>query len=51
MITGIFPTGFMQAPMTDLGLIFDGATLSKWYPKMPKIIFPAANNYVNPRVW
>ena len=29
MVTGIFPTGFMQAPLTARGLISDGARLSK----------------------
>ena len=43
MATGIFPAGFMQAPLTALELISDGARLSKWYPKMPTIICPAAD--------
>ena len=29
--------------MTALGLISDGARLSKWYPKMPTIICSAAD--------
>ena len=28
MVTGIFPTGFMQAPLTAQGLSSDGARLS-----------------------
>ena len=43
MVTGIFPTGFMQVPLTALGLISDGAKLSKWYLKMSTIIYPAAD--------
>ena len=43
MVTGIFPTGFMQAPLTALGLISDDARLPKWYPKMQKIIYLEAD--------
>ena len=33
----------MQAPLTALGLISDGASLSKWYPKILTNICPAAD--------
>ena len=43
MVTGIFPNGFMHAPLTALGLISDGVRLSKRYPRMPTIAWPAAD--------
>lgn len=33
----------MQAPLTALGVISDGARLSKYYPKMPAIVWPATD--------
>ena len=43
MVTGIFPTGFMQAPLTVRRLTFDGARLSKRCPNMPTIVCLAAD--------
>ena len=43
MVTGIFPNGFMHAPLTALGLISVGVRLSKWCPSIPTIAWPAAD--------
>ena len=43
MVTGIFLSGFMQAPLTALGLTSDGIKLSRWCPSMPTIPWPAAD--------
>ena len=42
-MTSIFPSGFMQAPLTAVGLISDGVRLSTWSPRTPVSAWPAAN--------
>ena len=47
MVTGIFPTCFMQAPLTAWELISDCARLFKWCPQMLTIVCW----YISPWVW
>ena len=43
MVTGVLPKGFIQAPLTALGLISEDVRMSKQYPRMLTIACPVTD--------